>query len=88
MWNVMSEEIDFSKSDKHFTAKPETSARPMKVKDVDILSTPRIPTGSSEIDRLFGGGVVPGSLTLVGGDPGIGKSTLMLQLASSFPKRG
>ena len=40
----------------------------------------RIPTGIGELDRVLGGGIVPGSLTLVGGDPGIGKSTLLLQV--------
>ena len=44
----------------------------------------RLPTGSGEFDRVLGGGLVPGSLVLVGGDPGIGKSTLLLQSASTM----
>ncbi len=45
---------------------------------------PRLATGSSELDRVLGGGLVPGSVTLIGGDPGIGKSTLMLQAAAAL----
>ena len=45
---------------------------------------PRYPTGSGELDRVLGGGLVPGSVTLIGGDPGIGKSTLMLQAAAGL----
>src|SRR6266545_65526 len=44
----------------------------------------RIPTGIGEFDRVLGGGIVPGSLVLLGGDPGIGKSTLLLQAAAHF----
>src|SRR5215469_13017057 len=48
--------------------------------------TPRFPTGLSELDRVLGGGLVPGSITLIGGDPGIGKSTLLLQAAASLAR--
>lgn len=50
--------------------------------------TPRIPTGLEELDRVTGGGLVPGSALLIGGEPGIGKSTLLLQLASAIAQRG
>jgi DNA repair protein RadA/Sms len=49
-----------------------------------ILEQPRLGTGSAELDRVLGGGLVPGSVTLIGGDPGIGKSTLMLQAAAAL----
>jgi DNA repair protein RadA/Sms len=49
-----------------------------------IAESPRLSTGSSELDRVLGGGLVPGSVTLIGGDPGIGKSTLMLQAAAAL----
>lgn len=49
---------------------------------------PRIPTGMPELDRVTGGGLVPGSALLIGGEPGIGKSTLLLQLAASIGKSG
>ena len=55
------------------------TARPLA--EIDVSDVRRARTGIDELDRVLGGGVVPGSLTLVGGDPGIGKSTLMMQLA-------
>src|ERR1700734_2706996 len=53
-----------------------------------VLEQPRWATGSSELDRVLGGGLVPGSVTLIGGDPGIGKSTLMLQAAAALNGSG
>jgi DNA repair protein RadA/Sms len=52
--------------------------------DVDMVVSDRFPTGISEFDRVLGGGLVPGSLVLLGGEPGIGKSTLLLQAAAHF----
>ena len=52
--------------------------------DVDAIVTARMSTGIDEFDRVLGGGVVPGSLVLLGGEPGIGKSTLLLQAAAHF----
>jgi DNA repair protein RadA/Sms len=52
--------------------------------DIDLDDMPRIPTGTGEFDRILGGGIVPGSAVLVGGEPGIGKSTLLLQIASNL----
>ncbi len=53
-----------------------------------VLEQPRLLTGSTELDRVLGGGLVPGSVTLIGGDPGIGKSTLMLQAAAALQSTG
>ena len=53
-----------------------------------VEDQPRLETGSGELDRVLGGGLVPGSVTLIGGDPGIGKSTLMLQAAASLNALG
>jgi DNA repair protein RadA/Sms len=53
-----------------------------------LQEQPRLATGSAELDRVLGGGLVPGSVTLIGGDPGIGKSTLMLQAAAALDARG
>jgi DNA repair protein RadA/Sms len=53
-----------------------------------IAELPRLATGSTELDRVLGGGLVPGSVTLIGGDPGIGKSTLMLQAAAALNRSG
>src|SRR5215471_21139239 len=54
--------------------------------DVDSVAAERIGTGINEFDRVLGGGVVPGSLVLLGGEPGIGKSTLLLQAAAHFAR--
>jgi DNA repair protein RadA/Sms len=56
--------------------------------DVDAESTTPVPTGIGELDRVLGGGVVPGSVTLLGGEPGIGKSTLLLQTLASMAAAG
>uniref|UniRef100_A0A832MLT7 DNA repair protein RadA n=1 Tax=Eiseniibacteriota bacterium TaxID=2212470 RepID=A0A832MLT7_UNCEI len=61
---------------------------PRPLAEVEVAAVPRAGTGMGEFDRVLGGGVVPGSLVLVGGDPGIGKSTLLLQLAASFARAG
>jgi DNA repair protein RadA/Sms len=53
-----------------------------------MVEQPRLATGSSELDRVLGGGLVSGSVTLIGGDPGIGKSTLMLQAAAALNTLG
>jgi len=55
--------------------------------DVDTIVAPRLSTGIDEFDRVLGGGVVPGSLVLLGGEPGIGKSTLLLQAAANFAQQ-
>jgi DNA repair protein RadA/Sms len=57
------------------------SEKPVKVLEIKAEEGKRISTGNGELDRVLGGGLVPGSLVLVGGEPGIGKSTLMLQIA-------
>ena len=59
--------------------------KPRKLNDIDLASEPRIMLGVGELDRLLGGGIVPGSLILIGGEPGIGKSTLSLQIPLGCP---
>ena len=58
----------------------------LALSEIDEADTPRRPTGIAEFDRVLGGGVVPGSAVLVGGEPGIGKSTLLLQVAHELAK--
>jgi len=58
---------------------------PRRLKDIDRSADARIPLGIGELDRLLGGGIVPGSLILIGGEPGIGKSTLSLQIPLGCP---
>lgn len=57
------------------------NARPVLIEEIDMTSHPRLLTGMQEFDRVLGGGIVRGSLILIGGEPGIGKSTLSLQMA-------
>lgn len=87
-WNTFHEEVEINESARRFVSQPVSSARPVRIKEVTIGDTPRILTHINEFDRLLGGGIVPGSLTLVGGDPGIGKSTLLLQLSQALAKKG
>ncbi len=61
---------------------------PVLLDSVEVKETDRIKTGVGEFDRVLGGGIVDGTLILIGGDPGIGKSTLMLQVLSSLSKAG
>jgi DNA repair protein RadA/Sms len=63
-------------------------AKATRLTDVVIEDTPRIETGNPEFDRVLGGGLVPGSLVLLGGEPGAGKSTLLLQIAHSLQREG
>jgi DNA repair protein RadA/Sms len=62
------------------------ASRPRPLREVTLESARRLPTGLGELDRVLGGGVVPGSLVLIGGDPGIGKSTLLLQAARALAR--
>lgn len=65
-----------------------TSARLQRLSEIPLSDTPRVATGIRELDRILGGGIVPGSVVLLGGDPGIGKSTLLLQAAGALSRRG
>ncbi len=68
------------------TADLARGAEPVTVDQIDSADSPRLPTGIGEFDRILGGGIVPGSAVLVGGEPGIGKSTLLLQVAASLSR--
>jgi DNA repair protein RadA/Sms len=68
----------------HRAAAGAPATRPQPLKDVVLERGDRLPTGIGELDRVLGGGVVRGSLVLIGGDPGIGKSTLLLQAARAL----
>jgi DNA repair protein RadA/Sms len=63
-----------------------TAAEALSLDDIDHADSPRTATGIGEFDRILGGGVVPGSAVLVGGEPGIGKSTLLLQVANALAR--
>lgn len=87
-WNTLAEEVEMKEVSQRFEAQPMEKSRPLRLKDVSLKETPRILSHIQEFDRLVGGGIVPGSLTLVGGDPGIGKSTLLLQLSNALAQQG
>jgi DNA repair protein RadA/Sms len=88
-WNTLVAELSAGNS--------RNSPRQVRARSADVASSlaaealveqPRLTTGSGELDRVLGGGLVPGSVTLIGGDPGIGKSTLMLQAAAALHGHG
>jgi DNA repair protein RadA/Sms len=89
-WNTLQEEKIAPTVAKRFggSALPQGNSRPISVTEVNPEPRPRLVTGLREMDRLLGGGAVPGSLALVGGEPGIGKSTLLLQVSAALAARG
>ncbi len=81
-WNTLSETIVQKKTKKSWdTGSKNIVSSPVKVAEINSVQTSRLKTTSQEFNSVLGGGIVPGSLTLLGGEPGIGKSTLLLQLA-------
>ena len=88
-WNTIVEEV-IQKAEKvswQTTDGPAVKrvAKPLKVSEISTISESRLQTKNHELNRVLGGGLVPGSLILLGGEPGIGKSTLMLQMALQIP---
>ena len=77
-WNTLVETIAEAPSASRFASLAQTAGL-QKLADVEAAEVPRQPTGIVEFDRVLGGGLVPGGVVLIGGDPGIGKSTLLLQ---------
>ena len=90
-WNTLIEEVAPRKAASGMRGSALTEGRtggaPQAITTVDAHQYPRVSTGIAEFDRVLGGGVVAGSLVLVGGDPGVGKSTLLLQVAESLSRR-
>ena len=83
-WNTLQEDVFIPPEKTRFESHRPTENRPELIHEIKAEEKERVQTNIKVVDRLLGGGVVEGSLILVGGDPGIGKSTLMLQLAESF----
>ena len=75
-WNTLVEERVEAAAPGGRAARKGSAAAPRKLRDVDTTPVPRLLTGIGELDRVLGGGIVPGSLVLLGGSPGIGKSSL------------
>lgn len=82
-WNTLTEEIVEKPDKKNWKTQKKTSeiSKPLKIYQIEISSESRINTGDLELNRVLGGGIIPGALMLLGGEPGIGKSTLLLQIA-------
>ena len=83
-WNTLVEEVVSTGGEATLVASTP-AGRPVPIAEVDAIAGEPRPTGITEFDRVLSGGLVPGSVTLVGGEPGIGKSTLLLQVAHSWP---
>ncbi|MAP80240.1 MAG: DNA repair protein RadA [Aequorivita sp.] len=90
-WNTIAEEV-IQKAEKISWKTQESSGnsrtrltKPQRVSEISTQAEARLNTKNNELNRVLGGGLVPGSLTLLGGEPGIGKSTLMLQIALQLP---
>ncbi len=87
-WNSFYEEKVNNTVSTNNPSGKQKNVLPRKLKDVEGIYTSRISTGIGELDRVLGGGLVKGSLVLVGGEPGIGKSTLILQLCDKIQGEG
>ncbi len=81
-WNTFVEELSQKSSQKK--AHKQTALQAVPLDEIDLVDDHRLTTGISEFDRVLGGGIVLGSVILLGGDPGVGKSTLMMQLAAQL----
>jgi DNA repair protein RadA/Sms len=84
-WNTLAAEVQTPRTR---TARATRHETPVSLAEEATHESVRLSTGSAELDRVLGGGLVPGSVTLIGGDPGIGKSTLMLQSAAALHAAG
>jgi DNA repair protein RadA/Sms len=84
-WNSLVETVVSIKSNKRQAISNKARIKPQKLSEVKKTALKRIKTGMGELDRVLGGGLVPGSVILLAGEPGIGKSTLVLQLATQIP---
>ena len=91
-WNTLVEEEAVSAAPGGLAAPKTLSRKAGKVELTSLSATSEAPErhtiGVEELDRVFGGGLVPSSATLIGGDPGIGKSTLLLQVAARLARNG
>ena len=87
-WNTIAEEIiqkEEKASWKPSSTESKRVSKPLRIKEIDSTQEVRMNTTDGELNRVLGGGIVPGSLILLGGEPGIGKSTLLLQISLKLP---
>ncbi|SEU00428.1 DNA repair protein RadA/Sms [Salinibacillus kushneri] len=87
-WNTLVEEKEVTKTRHVSTGGSQKASKPERITGITIQEEERIITKMPEFNRVLGGGIVPGSLVLIGGDPGIGKSTLLLQISSQLAQKG
>ena len=87
-WNTFVEETVSAKAASKGSVKNKNVKEPVSLSEIDLQEDERKTSGIKELDRVLGGGIVPGSLVLVGGDPGIGKSTLLLQVCKNLANQG
>lgn len=87
-WNSFVEEPVVKSSGKSGGKLGSGTAKPVTLEEIETSETERVSSGMAELDRVLGGGIVPGSLVLVGGDPGIGKSTILLQVCKNLAGAG
>lgn len=87
-WSSFVEEVEVKEVKNARVSLTGEKSRPVKLKDVDNIHYARTLTDMDEFNRVLGGGVVPGSMILIGGDPGIGKSTLLLQVSTQLADKG
>jgi DNA repair protein RadA/Sms len=87
-WNTLAEEVVYNpKKAPVGLTKNQSSSKPEKINEIDNSNNPRIRIKDEELNRVLGGGIVPGSLILIGGEPGIGKSTLLLQISLALKNK-
>ena len=86
-WNCFAEEL-LSEPDSGYRTEMKFDGKPIPIEEIPAQEGERIVTGIAEIDRVLGGGIVNGSAILIGGEPGMGKSTLMLQVMKNLADRG
>lgn len=86
-WESLVEQVKQPKKSHHHTLADSRVMKPVKINEVKAEKGERLRTMIDEFDRVLGGGIVPGSLALIGGDPGIGKSTLLLQISSHIAQQ-
>lgn len=79
-WGTYEAEVIVAATNSKISAAQTTAAKPVRIQDIEVLEEARIDVHNGEFNRVLGGGLVPGSLVLLGGEPGIGKSTLALQV--------
>lgn len=87
-WNTLVEEAVVEEKKQKFESKKKEAVQAVRIHEVDAKASKRIGTQMGELDRLFGGGIVEGSLVLIGGEPGVGKSTLLLQMSNALAQQG